>query len=259
MIPLEVGSLLQTVLNNAKSYIGTSQGDAKHRDLVNKYNAVKPLPVGYALKQSDDWCAAFVTVMGDISGASAHIGRECGVQRFIQVFKNKGIWRGLNKPIAGDIIIFDWQKNGWADHIGFVEKVEGNKVTTIEGNTSKRVARRTIPWNDWRVAGYARPKYPTNKKPRKSTNDIAREVIQGKWGDGSERSRRLNQAGYNAQTIQTEVNRLLKSQTSKLKSNETIAKEVIQGKWGNGDKRKELLTEAGYNYEEVQKIVNRLM
>lgn len=251
--------MLQTVLNNAKSYIGTSQGAAKHRDLVNKYNAVKPLPVGYTLKQSDDWCAAFVTVIGDISGASQYIGRECGVQRFIQVFKNKGIWRGLNKPIAGDIIIFDWQKNGWADHIGFVEKVEGNKVTTIEGNTSKRVARRTIPWNDWRVTGYARPKYPASTKPGKSANDIAREVIQGKWGNGSERSRRLNQAGYNAQTIQTEVNRLLKSQTSKLKSNETIAKEVIQGKWANGGKRKELLTEAGYNYEEVQKIVNRLM
>ena len=134
--------MLQTVLNNAKSYIGTSQGAAKHRDLVNKYNAVKPLPVGYTLKQSDDWCAAFVTVIGDISGASQYIGRECGVQRFIQVFKNKGIWQGLNKPIAGDIIIFDWQKNGWADHIGFVEKVEGNKVTTIEGNTSKRVAQK---------------------------------------------------------------------------------------------------------------------
>lgn len=251
-----MGSLLQTVLNNAKSYIGTRQGDAKHRVLINKYNAVKPLPVGYTLKQSDDWCAAFVTVIGDISGASQYIGRECGVQRFIQVFKNKGIWRGLNKPRPGDIIVFDWQKNSWADHIGFVEKVEGNKVTTIEGNTSRRVARRTITWNDWRVTGYARPKYPVSTKPSKSTNDIAREAIAKKWGNGEERKQRLIKAGYDFKAVQKVVNQLMKGN---LKSNEVIAKEVIQKKWSNGEERKKRLTEAGYNYGTIQKIVNRLI
>lgn len=250
--------MLQTVLNNARSYLGTQQGDGKHRELVKKYNAVKPLPVGYALKQADDWCAAFVTVIGDISEASGYIGRECGVQRFIQVFRNKGTWRGLKKPVAGDIIVFDWQKNGWADHIGFVEKVEGNQVTTIEGNMSRRVARRTIVWNDWRVTGYARPKYPASSKPGKSVSDIAREVIAKKWGDGEERKQRLTAAGYNYEIVQKEVNRLMKAGNTR-KSNEAIAKEVLAGKWGDGDERKQRLTEAGYNYEDVQKIVNQLM
>ena len=111
--------------------------------------------MGYPMKITDDWCAAFVTVVGDLAHASKYIGRECGVQRFVTLFKNKGIWRGLAKPAPGDIVVFDWQKNGWADHIGFVEAINGNKITTIEGNTSKCVARRTYPWNDWRIAGYA--------------------------------------------------------------------------------------------------------
>jgi len=244
------------VLNNAKSYIGTRAGDSKHQDLVNKYNAVKLLPVGYAMKVNDDWCAAFVTVVGDLAGASTYIGRECGVHRFVQIFKNKGIWRGLEKPQAGDIVVFDWQKDGWRDHIGFVEKIEGNQITTIEGNTSGRVARRTYNWNDWRVSGYARPKYPVLKETNKSTHDLAREVINKKWGDGAERKRRLSDAGYDYAAVQKEVNKLMNNNR---KSNETIAKEVIQGKWHNGDKRKESLTKAGYNYEEIQKIVNQMM
>jgi len=244
------------VLINAKSYIGTREGDRKHKSLIDNYNRVKPLPVGYKMKMADDWCAAFVTVIGDISGASQYIGRECGVHRFVQIFKNKGIWRGFKKPQAGDIIVFDWQKNGWKDHIGFVEKIEGNQVTTIEGNTSGRVARRSYAWNDWRVAGYARPKYPVLNKTNKSIHDLAREVIQKKWGNGSERKRRLINAGYNYDAVQKEVNKLM---NNNLKSNETIAKEVIAKKWGDGEARKTRLTEAGYNYNAVQKIVNQLM
>src|SRR5699024_5370913 len=139
------------------------------------------------------------------------------------------IWRGLAKPAPGDIVVFDWQKNGWADHIGFVETVNENMVTAIEGNTSKQVARRTYQWNDWRVAGYARPKYPSlNESSKKSVRELASEVIQGKWGNGEERISRLKKAGYDASTVQKEVNQMIKNNSRK--SNEVIVKEVIQGK-----------------------------
>ena len=52
----------QKVLNIAKSYIGTQQSDARHKALINQYNTVKPLPVGYPMKVSDEWCAAFMIV-----------------------------------------------------------------------------------------------------------------------------------------------------------------------------------------------------
>lgn len=45
---------------------------------------------------------------------------------------------------------------------------------------------------------------------KKSNKDIAREVIQGKWGNGAERKQRLTAAGYNYSTIQKLVNKMLK-------------------------------------------------
>ena len=39
---------------------------------------------------------------------------------------------------------------------------------------------------------------------------LAREVIQGKWGNGAERRTRLHNAGHNYTAVQTRVNELLK-------------------------------------------------
>lgn len=256
----EVDLVRQSLVKTAKSYLGVRQGDAKYKELIRKYNAVKPLPVGYKLKENDDWCAAFVTVMADLSNCSKYIGRECGVHRFTQLFKSKGIWLGKVKPMSGDIIVFDWRKDSWMDHIGIVEEFSANKVTVIEGNTSRCVARRTYNWNDWKVAGYARPKYPLKSiKKEKSKHDLASEVIAGKWGNGKERAEKLRKAGHDVQLIQKEVNRQLKTKNRPLRSNKLIAKEVIQGKWGNGSKRKKALKKAGYNHKSIQKIVNQLI
>ena len=98
---------------------------------------------------------------------------------------------------------------------------------------------------------------PSNKK---SNEEIAREVIAGKWGNGESRKKKLSEAGYNYSEVQNIVNNLLKpSKPSNKKSNEEIAREVIKGKWGNGEARKKKLSEAGYNYSEVQSIVNKLL
>lgn len=93
---------------------------------------------------------------------------------------------------------------------------------------------------------------------------IAREVIQGKYGNGNDRKRALESRGYNYSEVQAEVNRLLNggsssSTSSNKKSIDTIAREVIQGKWGNGNDRKRRLENAGYNYREVQNRVNQLL
>lgn len=50
----------------------------------------------------------------------------------------------------------------------------------------------------------------SNTPSKKSDNDIAKEVISGKWGNGSERKQRLTAAGYNYSTIQSIVNKMLK-------------------------------------------------
>lgn len=46
--------------------------------------------------------------------------------------------------------------------------------------------------------------------PSKSVNEIANEVIRGEWGNGSERKRRLADAGYDYSTVQARVNKILR-------------------------------------------------
>ena len=45
--------------------------------------------------------------------------------------------------------------------------------------------------------------------PQKTNEQIAREVISGKWGNGEERRNRLSAAGYNYADIQAIVNKLV--------------------------------------------------
>ena len=54
-------------------------------------------------------------------------------------------------------------------------------------------------------------RYPeTEEKAHKKTDaDIAREVLRGLWGNGSERIRRLRKAGYNPGEIQKIVNKMI--------------------------------------------------
>lgn len=88
----------------------------------------------------------------------------------------------------------------------------------------------------------------------KTINDVAFEVIFGKWGTGLVRKRKLKKAGYDYDKIQKRVNEILKK-----KSIDTVAKEVINGKWGSGETRKQRLEKVGYNYNTVQNRVNDLL
>lgn len=121
-----------------------------------------------------------------------------------------------------------------------------------------------------------------------STRSIAQKVIEGEFGNGEERVKRLKEAGYNASEVQEEVNRMMSeegresnedtnTETTKQNSDcrilcgigenqlyrnddiETIAAEVIQGDWGNGEERRERLERAGYDYDVVHQMVNKLL
>ena len=158
---------LDSVLNIARNYLGVQSGSAEHKKIVDAYNSVDPKPVGYTAKYSDDWCDIFVTTVFQQAGLSDLIGRECGVQRHIGIMEKKGIWKGMTQPKVGDIVTFDWDGGGWADHIGIVESVNNGVITTIEGNSAQysgdtaptKVNRKTYAWNSRYIKGYARPNY----------------------------------------------------------------------------------------------------
>lgn len=88
----------------------------------------------------------------------------------------------------------------------------------------------------------------------KTAHELAQEVLDGKWGNGSERKERL---GDRYEEVQNEVNAILaKRNNTKL---DEVAKAVIRGEYGNGQERSKRLKADGYDPKEIQDRVNRIL
>ena len=107
----------------------------------------------------------------------------------------------------------------------------------------------------------------SNPSSGASLDQVAQEVIAGKWGNNPDRKAKLAAAGYDANAVQARVNQLLggrKTSTSTSsapakKTVDTIAQEVIAGKWGVNPDRKNKLIAAGYDYNAIQTRVNQIL
>lgn len=153
----------------------------------------------------------------------------------------------------------DAQKNSLIELIEYLLKIFP-KINTIQGH--KEVNATTCPGKNYpleEMKNLLNKQENTVSQPenKKSNEEIADEVIAGKWGNGQERKDRLASAGYDYSVVQKIVNEKLSGNTSSnKKSNEEIADEVIKGLWGNGQERKDKLANAGYDAFTIQKIVN---
>ena len=187
------------VLAEARKYVGVRVGSSGHHAIVDTYNAHKPLALGYKVRYTDNWCDTFVSFVMIKLGATALTDTECGVQRHVSLFSKLGIWieNGSITPKAGDIIVYNWDdtsqpNDGFADHIGFVEKVSGGVITTIEGNKGipGTVARRQIGVGNGVIRGYARPRYAGSSVSASSVVESAGAIsasaakltVDGYWG-----------------------------------------------------------------------------
>ena len=160
--------IIDNVINIAEDFLGSNEHDGSHRVIIDIYNSKLPLPRNYKVRYHDAWCATFVSVVYQLAGLQELIGKECGCEEFIKLFKAKGIWNenGSSIPKRGDIILYNWDdntqpNNGYSDHIGIV--VDANNATTImkviEGNMNDKVGYRNIPYGAGYIRGYARPRY----------------------------------------------------------------------------------------------------
>lgn len=174
---MNINQVRENVVNTAAKYIGVQEGTEEHKKIIDTYNSQKPLPVGYSVKYTDDWCATFVSSVVVELGYTDIIPCECSCPRMITLFQKKGIWiEDENRiPNPGDIIFYYWDDNGKGDnigspeHVGIVEKVSGGYVAIIEGNYSNSVKRRTLSVNGRYIRGYGVPNYAS----KASSNNVS--------------------------------------------------------------------------------------
>ena len=110
--------------------------------------------------QYTPWCACFLSWAADQKKASIDGAppRFANVDTGMEGFQKSGKWRSPNdannKPIPGDYVFFDWDRDSDPDHVGAVLCVDGNQLYTIEGNSGGKVAVNCYPKNDPRIMGY---------------------------------------------------------------------------------------------------------
>lgn len=164
----------------AQTWLGCRESNGTHKPIIDTYNKIKPLPRGYKVRYTDEWCATFISALGYSLNALDIIPAECSCSKMIEGFKAIGCWKENDDytPKPGDIMFYDWQDNGKGenkgnpDHVGIVEKVEGNQITVIEGNKNEAVARRYLTVNGRYIRGYGLPKYLTTTNNNKPTNEV---------------------------------------------------------------------------------------
>lgn len=163
----------QYIVDKISSWLGCHEGDAVHKHIIDTYNSHLPLARGYKVKYTDSWCATTISAAAIECGYTDIIPTECSCQKMIDLFKAKGIWveNDAYVPKPADIIFYDWQDTGigdnvgWSDHVGMVEKCDGNIIVVIEGNKNDGVNRRSIQVNGKFIRGYGVPKYDEQESP----------------------------------------------------------------------------------------------
>ena len=111
----------------------------------------------YGFDSRVEWCACFVSWCADQSGliASGNVPKFSLCRDGVSWFQGKNKWQsGGTTPTAGMIIFFDWDHDGNSDHVGIVEKCEGGRVYTVEGNSSDQVRQRNYAMDYASILGY---------------------------------------------------------------------------------------------------------
>lgn len=219
-------------------WVGGQKGSAVHKEIIKIYNSFKPLARGVKMMESYDWCAATVSAAWIKAGIAKYTGTECSCGRFIEIAKEKKIWRESDAyhPKIGDAVIYSWSdpypaadnKTGH-DHIGMVVSVGTKTFTVVEGNAGTPAAVRKIQrsFNQKYIRGFICPDYnaiakkltPTTDLQHKnpSLDQLVTDVINGKYGSGAVRKSKLNSLykkgdiDYTYEQIQEAVNQKLQS------------------------------------------------
>ncbi len=159
--------LRSRVAREAAGWLGVKEGSVRHRALVDFYNRLDPLPAGYRLKETDPWCAAWVSVVAAAVHLLGIIFPECSCPRMVELYQQAGRWEEADDfvPSVGDLIFYGWSDSGLGDyqglpdHVGLVQAVTDGQLSVIEGNRNDEVSVRRIAVNARFIRGFGRPDY----------------------------------------------------------------------------------------------------
>lgn len=260
----------EQVVATAEAWLGAKTGSAQHKEIIELYNAQRPLPRGTRMQEGWAWCAVFVSAVSLKLGLRDIMPTEMSCHQMVLLYRQLGRWieNDAYVPSPGDVIHYDWQDNGVGDntgtpdHVGIVTSCDGKTIRVIEGNVSNRVGTRVLEVNGRYIRGFGTPDFASKateeEKPTDKVDDLARRIAT-----------EINDSGLDAAAVLAKVSALLGAKPTEPEKPaepertaptaaeiDAMARDVIRGKYGNGATRRALL---GDNYAAVQKRVNELL
>jgi len=145
-----------TIIERALKEVGISENPPNSNNV--KYNTWF---YGHEVSgASYPWCAVFISWLFKDNDNLCPKTASC--VNMLEWFEKKN--QIVKNPQAGDIVFFHYNTNQRkTNHVGLVISVNGDTITTIEGNTSQtsndnggKVMKRTRNKN---IVAYARPQY----------------------------------------------------------------------------------------------------
>ena len=174
--------LRKKVVQIFESWLGWNEDNGKFKKIIDIYNGHKPLPRGYKVKYTNEWCATAVSAAFIKAGLSDIGLMECSCGRMIELYEKAGRWMENDSyvPKVGDVVMYYWKDGtnfattdctGYPNHVGLVVGVFGQTVKVIEGNKGESVAYRELAVNGRYIRGYCLPDYAS-----KAAKDTTIEV-----------------------------------------------------------------------------------
>lgn len=109
-----------------------------------------------------EWCVIFVGWCADQCGYldEGVLPKMEGVLPLVDWFREHDQWQYRDyEPNPGDLIFYDWENDGIADHVGIVERVENSLIYSVEGNVDDRCIENSHYIGTSSIYGFGLPQY----------------------------------------------------------------------------------------------------
>lgn len=172
-------------------FFGTSISNCTHTGIVEKVSGSK-----------------VYTIEGNTSDCVARRSYNLGASNIVGYGRPKYDTEPASTPPAGT------GSNGKGNTTGEIvyTVVKGDTLSGIAaryGTTYQKLAEYNGISNPNVIYVGQKIRIPGSGTPKKSVDELAKEVLRGDWGNGDERKKRLTAAGYDYNAVQKRVNSLL--------------------------------------------------
>lgn len=183
-----------------KSLIG--QVD-KQNMTVHRWFANKSCPGEYLYSRHSDIATKVNALLGDSAGETAQTPTTQTLYR-VQV-------GAYSKKANADAMLEKIKKAGFDTYMVQVDGLYKVQVGAYskKSNADAMAAKLKASGFDTYITTKSGTAVSAGTQ-KKSVTELAKEVIAGKWGNGSDRKNRLTQAGYDYAAVQAKVNELMK-------------------------------------------------